>query len=96
MFQSNSTSGMLWTMSNNGALNARQERFARLLAEGMPQSRAYIEAGYRSRGNSAETKASRLVRNGKVRVRLANLQIEHANASNVTVESITKMAHRGV
>ncbi len=56
----------------------------------MPQSRAYI-AGYRSRGNSAETKASRLVRNGKVRVRLANLQTEHANASNVTVKSITKM-----
>ena len=37
-------------MSNNGALNARQEKFARLLAEGMPQSRAYIEAGYKARG----------------------------------------------
>src|SRR5262245_6522377 len=78
-------------MSNNGALNAQQEKFARLLAEGMPQSRAYIEAGYKARGNSAEAHASALVRIRKVASRLNQLRAENAKASKVTVQSITKM-----
>src|SRR5262245_26319832 len=78
-------------MSNNGALNARQEKFARLLAEGMPQSRAYVEAGYEARGNSAEAHASALVRIGKVAFRLAELRAENANASKITVQSVTQM-----
>jgi phage terminase small subunit len=78
-------------MSNNGALNARQERFAQLLAEGMPQSRAYIEAGYKARGNAAYAEASRLVRKDKVMARLDALRVDHAEAANVTVQSVTQM-----
>ena len=79
------------SMSNYGALNSRQERFAQLLAEGMPQSRAYIEAGYKARGNAAYAEASRLVRKDKVMTRLDALRVDHAEASNVTVKSITHM-----
>jgi phage terminase small subunit len=70
------------------ALNHRQEAFCRYLAQGLPQSRAYIEAGYSARGNSAEVHASILVRNRKVAARLADLQAEAAGRSMVTVDSL--------
>src|SRR5262245_23127340 len=78
-------------MSNNGALNARQERYAQLLAEGMPQSRAYVEAGYKARGQSADAEASKLIRIDKVKTRLAELRAENANASQITVQSVSQM-----
>lgn len=61
--------------------NIRHERFAQLIAQGKPASRAYIEAGYKARGNAAEVGASRLLRNPKVQERLATLAAEiEANA----------------
>ena len=47
-------------------LNPRQERFAQLVATGMPASRAYREAGYTATGNAAEAGASQLLRHPKV------------------------------
>jgi phage terminase small subunit len=44
-----------------------QHKFVNNLLIGMDQKNAYIKAGYKARGNSAESKASRLVRNGKVK-----------------------------
>jgi phage terminase small subunit len=44
-----------------------QQKFVNNLLKGMDQKNAYIKAGYKARGNSAESKASRLVRNGKVK-----------------------------
>lgn len=44
----------------------QQQRFVEEVFKGVPMSTAYVNAGYRARGKSAESKASRLVRNGKV------------------------------
>jgi hypothetical protein len=69
-------------------LNHRQEAFCRGLAEGLPQSRAYIDAGYASRGNAAEVSASQLLRNPKVAARVARMQADAARRSEVTVDSL--------
>jgi phage terminase small subunit len=47
-------------------LNPRQERFAQLVASGMPASRAYREAGYSATGTASETCAAKLLRIAKV------------------------------
>ncbi|WP_292492559.1 terminase small subunit [Mesorhizobium sp.] len=69
-------------------MNTRQERFCLLLAEGLPQSRAYIEAGYAARGNAAEASASQLLRNPKVASRVAELQAKAARRSEITVDDL--------
>ncbi|WP_027037084.1 terminase small subunit [Mesorhizobium ciceri] len=69
-------------------LNLRQERFCLGLAEGLPQSRAYIEAGYTARGNAAEVAAARLFRNVQVQSRIASLQAEAAKRSEITVDDL--------
>ncbi|RWK12049.1 MAG: Terminase small subunit [Mesorhizobium sp.] len=69
-------------------LNMRQERFCLGLAEGLPQSRAYIEAGYTARDNAAEVNAARLLRKAQVKSRLEELQAGHAQRTAVTVESL--------
>ncbi|MER8570639.1 terminase small subunit [Mesorhizobium sp. M1338] len=71
-------------------LNIRHERFCHALAEGLPQSRAYIEAGYAARGNAAEVEASKLVRMPKVAARVAELQAEAAIRSDVTVDGLVE------
>lgn len=70
------------------SLNHRQEAFCRGLAKGLPQSRAYMDAGYGSRGNAAEVSASQLLRNPKVAARVARLQADAARRSEVTVDSL--------
>lgn len=75
------------TMANDN-LNIRQERFCLSLAEGLPQSRAYVDAGYAARGNAAEASASQLLRNPKVVRRLAELQAKAARRSEITVDDL--------
>ncbi|WP_143744535.1 terminase small subunit [Mesorhizobium prunaredense] len=72
----------------NAKLNIRQERFCLGLVEGLPQSRAYIEAGYTARGNAAEVEASKMVRLPKVAARLSALQAEAAHRSETTVDTL--------
>ncbi|MDX8492703.1 terminase small subunit [Mesorhizobium sp. VK22B] len=72
----------------NAKLNARQERFCLGLAEGLPQSRAYVQAGYAACGNAAEVSASQLLRNPKVAARLAELQASAARRSEITVDDL--------
>jgi len=55
-------------------LKPLQQNFVNNLLKGMDQKNAYIKAGYKARGNSAESKASRLVRNGKVKAVYNKLQ----------------------
>jgi phage terminase small subunit len=57
-------------------LTIKQQRFAdALFAMEVPNQRqAYIQAGYKARGAVADSKASRLVRNGKVRAYLQKLR----------------------
>ncbi|MGX5842681.1 terminase small subunit [Mesorhizobium sp. ArgA1] len=76
------------TSMPNAKLNMRQERFCLALAEGLPQSRAYIEAGYMARGNAAEVSASQLLRNPKVAIRVAQLQAAAARRSEITVDDL--------
>lgn len=52
--------------SEKPELNSRQQRFVELVVSGVPNSRAYEQSGYTSRGNAAEVGASKLVRNAKV------------------------------
>lgn len=66
----------------------RQERFCLALAEGLPQSRAYVEAGYTARGNAAEAAAARLFRNVQVQSRVAELQAAAARRSEITVDDL--------
>ncbi|WP_245435970.1 terminase small subunit [Mesorhizobium tamadayense] len=66
----------------------RQERFCLGLAEGLPQSRAYIEAGYIARNNAAEASASQLLRNPKVAARVAELRADAAKRSEITVDDL--------
>ncbi|TPI51710.1 MULTISPECIES: terminase small subunit [unclassified Mesorhizobium] len=73
---------------SNSKLNMRQERFCLALAEGLAQSRAYIEAGYTARGNAAEVEASKMVRLPKVATRIAELQADAARRSEITVDDL--------
>ena len=54
--------------------NPRHERFAQNLAKGMSATEAYKEAGYKSIGHAAEANGARLMRNDKVKARIAELQ----------------------
>ncbi|MER9403680.1 terminase small subunit [Mesorhizobium caraganae] len=69
-------------------LNIRQERFCQGLLEGLPQSRAYVEAGYAARGNAAQVEASKMVRLPKVAARVAELQAAAARRSEITVDDL--------
>ena len=55
-------------------MKIRQERFAELVASGVPATRAYAEAGYSNKGKNADAHASRLVENGGVKERIAELR----------------------
>ncbi|RWJ97012.1 MAG: Terminase small subunit [Mesorhizobium sp.] len=68
--------------------NPRHERFAQGIAKGLSGKAAYVEAGFRARGNAAEVNAARLLRNAQVTSRLEELQAGHAKRTAVTVESI--------
>lgn len=67
-------------------MNIRQERFAELVASGIPASRAYPEAGYSGRGKNAQGNASALMENHGVIARLAELQKETRKVARLTKE----------
>lgn len=71
-------------------LTAKQEAFCRLVAEGSTYSAAY-RASYDAENTKKEVvwvKASELMANGKVLVRVNELKEEAADASKVTIKSI--------
>ena len=65
--------------------NSRHERFAQLLAEGLPASRAYEAAGYKPN----DANASRLTGNDKVQARVAEILAAAAVRTEITVAGIT-------
>lgn len=69
-------------------LSGRQLKFARLVAEGMPASRAYETAGYSARGNSAEVSASQILRNLQVQKEVERLRKEADAASDMTRDEL--------
>lgn len=68
--------------------NIRHERFAQGIAKGLPASHAYIQAGYKARGNAAETAAARLFRNVQVQSRLAELAAKLAKPAIADADEI--------
>jgi phage terminase small subunit len=68
--------------------NAKHERFAHELAEGKSMSEAYQMAGYRPN----RSHASRLVTNGNIKGRVAELQDAAAAKTQITIESLIKEA----
>ena len=62
-------------------LNIRQERFAEFVASGMPATKAYMKAGYSNDPRIAEAHASRLVENGGVKARIAELRQPQTKAA---------------
>ena len=70
-------------------LNARQEAFARNIAEGRRQREAYRSAGYApTSDNATDANASRLLRHDKVQSRVRELQAAQAEASQITAERL--------
>jgi hypothetical protein len=59
-------------------MNIRQERFAELVASGVPAMRAYSEAGYSTRGKTAEANATRLIENDGVKALIQAIRAETA------------------
>jgi phage terminase small subunit len=69
--------------------NPRHERFAREYHKNGVASRAYERAGYRAANrNVLDSKASRLVRSGKMKARLAELQNMTAKRHEITVDTL--------
>jgi phage terminase small subunit len=71
-------------------LTSRQEAFVRGLARGLSQKEAYQKAGYQTEGIVSEAAASRLLRNVKVKSRLSELQAEAAEATKISIKSLTE------
>jgi len=70
--------------------NIRHERFAHGIAQGKSGSRAYIDAGYKARGNSAETNAARLLRHAQVCQRIEQLADEIKNEAIADAEELQR------
>jgi phage terminase small subunit len=70
--------------------NIRHERFAHGIAQGKPASRAYIDAGYKARGNSAEVNAARLLRKAQVQHRIEQLAEEIKNEAIADAEELQR------
>ena len=69
--------------------NPRHERFAQEVAQGTSQREAYKRAGYESKSAAAaDAAASRLIRDGKVLMRIKEIQTVGARKAEVTTESI--------
>ncbi len=67
-------------------LNVRQERFAELVAAGIPATTAYRQAGYTDAGRNAEQNASRLRENEGVAARIAELRKPQTKAAELLKE----------
>ena len=53
--------------------NAKHERFAQGISEGMSNAEAYVWAGYETNANAAAVSATRLLKDAKVQTRIAEL-----------------------
>jgi phage terminase small subunit len=68
----------------NRPLNIRQQRFAELVASGMPATKAYMKAGYSNNPRIAESNACRMMDNDGVKVRIAELRKPQTKAALLT------------
>lgn len=76
--------------------NARHERFAQLVAGGMPQAEAYVDAGFKCEPKAAEASASRLHAKPDVAARVKEITGEAAERTTVTiVRAVEELAKLG-
>lgn len=71
-------------------LTPKQRRFAAEYCVDLNTKAAYLRAGYRARGNSAEAAASRLLSNVKVQQAIAQKQKELAAKCDVMAERVIR------
>jgi hypothetical protein len=70
--------------------NQRHERFAQLLAEGLPAAEAHAKAGYKpNRGNAAQ-----LAKHPDVQARLKQINTKAAESAGITLELLLADAKR--
>lgn len=73
-------------------LNIRQLRFIDNLFEGMSGKKAYIEAGYRVEGHSAESCASQLLRNSEIQEEIERRKEDIDKRNRVRLKRISETA----
>ncbi len=74
-------------IEKGGALkNSRHERFAIALANGVPQTRAYIQAGYSEKGASGS--ASQLQANPSISARVKEIKQLNLERNNMNLDTI--------
>lgn len=78
--------------SEPAELTPRQRRFAAEYCVDLNATAAYVRAGYRARGNSAEVSACRLLRNAKVQEAIERKQREVTKRCELTAENIVREA----
>lgn len=66
--------------------NARHERFAQEYLVDLIAVQAYSRAGYVAKGNAAETSAARLLRNVQVQARIAELQADRSQRTQIDAD----------
>jgi len=68
-------------------LNPQQQNFVALVKQGIPAGRAYDQAGYKCKDpDAANSHASRLMRNGKVKRYLLLVEAMAADANSLTAQ----------
>lgn len=71
-------------------LTPRQARFVEEYLKDLNATAAYIRAGYRARGNSAEANAARLIRNDKVAAAIEVAMKERSTRNNIDADRVLK------
>jgi phage terminase small subunit len=69
-------------------LNQRQEEFVRQYLLDMNATAAYLRAGFRARGNSAEVNAARLLRNAQVAEAIEKAMGERAQRTKIDADRV--------
>lgn len=76
------------SVAESDNLNAQQLRFALSVIEGKPGGKAYVDAGYKARGNAADVNASKLLRNPKVAAFIEKMRGQMQQDTKVTAERV--------
>jgi len=75
-------------MANAKKLNRRQEEFVRQYLLDLNASAAYIRAGFKARGNSAEVNAARLLRNAQVAKAIEHAMAERSARTQTSADRV--------
>lgn len=78
-------------MVNGLALNQKQEKFCLAYAKSGNARQSYLDAGYRCKPETADASASQLLKNPKVKARLAELAEKAANESIADIREMQEI-----